>query len=445
MLVCFFLLSIDPLQADVPVRKEQLIFSILAFNGRDYSGTFSGEDSDTIYLMANVDNFLSVRKTLVYFWSITQELKTDPETLNQVFTGTLELQAKGQKSRFIEMVDHTFYNIQGEYELNWKVDTGEAAKAAYQKYRNIVDAYWKAVEEYKRKRAAFDALMSEFSIQIAELRKSGKDFSTLLEQLQNMESPQPPESPEDYIMPPSPVQKGFLLNLPEGEYTIRFINDDGTIMEGSERAVITFKQRREDGIGLEVIPEDKWTRPVESKTPFSILYVDGTTDLYLRPYFENEYNDLYYEKMRKNDSKGNPNLMKWVRIQQVPRAQIELTHLDRNTEMILENPFYVEQVKGAALGYKIVPYEPEGPHKGKNPSLKAFHIPIHPDDKVLRLRVQDKTGRYLAGSNRQIHIVSQTRLNIILLVIALLPILVMIIVRARRARVYTQNESYFLY
>jgi len=49
-----------------------------------------------------------------------------------------------------------------------------------------------------------------------------------------------------------------------------------------------------------------------------VLYADGTADLYPGPFLELEHNDLYYEKIIRNDAKGNPNLMKWVRIQQVP-------------------------------------------------------------------------------------------------------------------------------
>ena len=37
-------------------RAEQLIYSLIVFNGSGYSRTFSGESSDTIYLLADTDN-----------------------------------------------------------------------------------------------------------------------------------------------------------------------------------------------------------------------------------------------------------------------------------------------------------------------------------------------------------------------------------------------------
>jgi hypothetical protein len=423
--------------ADVPVREEQFIYSILAFNGKDYAGTFAREEADTLYLVAGVDNFLTVRNVFVYFWPITQDWKTDTSTLNVPFEGTLELSGREAEPERLGMTPYTYYNIRGEYELNWKVAKEAEAEAAWQRYQGLMDAYWQSVSEYYEKRAMYEAMLNQLTVTITKMRDEGKDVTALIDTLKELKSPPEPQYPTEYIVPPVPVQNAFILNLPVGEYQIRFFSDDGQIMEGSERRIVAFEKRRAEAIGLEVIPGDKWTRPVESKTPASVLYIDGSTDLYLRPFFQQEYNDLYYEKMRKNDAKGNPRLMKWVRIQQVPRARVEVSRPSSETQMILEEPFYVEQVKGAALGYQIVPFDPEGKHKDREPSLQAFHVPISEDQRVIRLRVQDKEGQYLPTSERQIRVITPSRIGIISLILAALPLVVMIIVMARRSRRYT--------
>jgi len=431
------LLCTGVLFADVPVREEQFIYSILAFNGRDYAGTFAREEADTIYLVADVDNFITVRNVFVYFWPITQDWKTDTSTLNVPFEGTLELGGRQAEPEKLGMTPYTYYNIRGEYELNWKVAKEAEAEAAWQHYQGLMDAYWRSVSEYYEKRAAYEAMLNELTITITRMRNEGKDVTALIDALRELKAPPEPQYPTEYIVPPVPVQKAFILNLPVGEYQIRFFTEDGQIMEGSERRIVAFEKRRAEAIGLEVIPGDKWTRPVESKTPASVLYIDGSTDLYIRPFFQQEYNDLFYEKMRKNDAKGNPTLMKWVRIQQVPRARVEVTRPSLESQMVLEEPFYVEQVKGAALGYQIVPFDPEGKHKDREPSLQAFHVPISKDQRVIRLRVQDKEGQYLPSSQRQIRIVTPSRIGIVSLILAVLPLAVMIIVMARRSRRYT--------
>jgi len=431
------LLCAGLLFGDVPVREEQFIYSILAFNGKDYAGTFARKDADTIYLVADVDNFITVRNVFVYFWPITQEWKTDTSALNIPFQGTMELYGKQDQPESIGMTPYTYYNIRGEYELNWKVAKEQEAEAAWQDYQGLMDAYWQSVSKYYEQRAAYEAMLNQLTVTITKMRDEGKDVTALIDGLKELKAPPEPQYPTKYIVPPVPVQKAFILNLPVGEYRIRFLTEEGKIMEGSERRIVVFKKRRAEAIGLEVIPGDKWTRPVESKTPASVLYIDGSTDLYVRPFYQQEYNDLFYEKMRKNDAKGNPTLMKWVRIQQVPKARVEISRPSAETQMVMEEPFYVEQVKGAALGYQIVPFDPEGKHKDREPSLLAFHVPISNDERVVRLRSQDKDGEYLPSSERQIRIITPTRLGLISLILAILPLVVMIIVMARRSRRYT--------
>jgi hypothetical protein len=432
LLVCSVMLF-----ADVPVREEQFIYSILAFNGKDYAGTFARQEADTIYLVADVDNFITVRNVFVYFWPITQDWKTDTSTLNIPFEGTLELSGREAEPERLGMTPYTYYNIRGEYELNWKVAKEAEADAAWQHYQGLMDAYWQSISQYYEKRAMYEAMLNQLTITITKMRDEGKDVTSLIETLQELKAPPEPQYPTEYIVPPVPIQNAFILNLPVGEYRIRFYSEDGQILEGSERKIVAFEKRRAEAIGLEVIPGDKWTRPVESKTPSSVLYIDGSTDLYLRPFFQQEYNDLFYEKMRKNDAKGNPNLMKWVRIQQVPRARVEVTRPSSESQMVLEEPFYVEQVKGAALGYQIVPFDPQGKHKDREPSLQAFHVPVSKDQRVIRLRVQDKDGQYLSSSERQIRVITPSRIGIVSLILAAVPLIVMIIVMTRRSRRYS--------
>jgi len=431
------LLCAGVLFADVPVREEQFIYSILAFNGKDYAGTFARKDADTVYLVADVDNFLTVRNVFVYFWPITQDWKTDTSALNIPFEGTLELSGREAEAQMLGMIPYTYYNIRGEYELNWKVAKEAEAEAAWQHYQELMDAYWQSVSAYYEKRALYEKMLNELTVTITKLRDAGNDVTALIDTLKELKAPPEPQYPTEYIVPPVPIQKAFILNLPVGEYQIRFFTQDGKIMEGSERRIVVFEKRRAEAIGLEVIPGDKWTRPVESKTPSSVLYIDGSTDLYIRPFYQQEYNDLFYEKMRKNDAKGNPNLMKWVRIQQVPRARVEVTRQAAETRMVLEEPFYVEQAKGAALGYQIVPFDPEGKHKDREPSLQAFHIPVSKDQRVIRLRVQDKEGQYLPSSERQIRVITPSRIGIVSLILAACPLIAMIIVMVRRSRRYT--------
>ena len=292
------------------------------------------------------------------------------------------------------------------------------------------------MEIFENQKELYNDTMTKLSQAVAILRKEGKDFSDLLKQAQALIAPEQPEYPDYYKSPPVPPQIGFKVNLPEGEYALRFITNNGNIMEGSERKIISFKNQRYQSAGLDIIPGDKWTRPVSSKTPSAIIYIDGSSDIYLRSFYQEEYNDLYYNKLIKNDAKGNPDLSKWIQIQQIPHAQIKLTNTNGDNTIIDESPFFIEQIPGSSLGYEIVEFEPEGKHKGQNPGLQAFHIPIDTNIRSLNLEVLDSNGDVLPGAYRQIRIIQKTGSRFIALIFALLPLIILILVKRKRAKFY---------
>jgi hypothetical protein len=427
--------------AEVPVRTEQLIWSVLAFNGRDYSPAFATEASDTVYILAGADSFFSARKTLVYWWPITSEWKTDTDSLNVQFPGTLEVRdARGTVTKK-PLEQYTYFNVKGEYELNWNVVTGEAASAELAKYARLYDEYFKAVAGYQLASAAYDEEMQSLGARIQKLREQKQDFAALLERMKTLPRPEQPQPPAYYVVPPAEMQQGFILNLAPGSYSIRLVNPDETVMEGSEKLLVVHDSGRKDGVGFEVIPSDRWTRPEASVTPSSVLYVNGSADLYLRPFFEKEFNDLAYERTLNTAARGNPNISKWVRIQQVPHAAIVLEKPGAEAATLAESPFYVEQAKGSALGYTIQPYDPAGAHKGKDANLIAFRVAVDRKVPALRLHARDAKGARIAGSERQIRVIGPIPTAWVLLALALAPLLVMAIVLAVRSRTYARGSS----
>jgi len=419
---------------DVPTRRENLVYSILAFNGRDYSETFAPEAADTIYLVAGADSFLSIRKTLVYFWPLTGELKTDTANLDEEVVGVLECTGPGRQMRTFEPVRYTYFNERGEYELNWRVPRGEAADAEMRRFGEIVGRYKAAVDDYQRRSMEYEERLAALTSRIQALRDQGRDATALVDELTELQKPKEPAPPADYVVPPVPIRQAFIVNIPEGTYAIRLRNPDGSVMEGSEKRLVVFGRRRAQAVGYEVIPGDKWTRPVLSHTPSGILYVDGSTTLFLRPFLQDEYNDRYYQKAVRNDARGNPSLMTWVRIQQVPKATIETRTGDAPAVPIREQPFVVEQLSGATLGYRIVPYDPQGAHQGEDPNLIAFRVPVSPDRAVIRLRTLDAQGTVLPGSGREIRVPTRNPAHLLLLLTVLVPLAVMAVVLVARSR-----------
>lgn len=434
-LVFLFLFALLTAFAQTPVRTENFVYSILAYNERDFSPTFVRAASDTVYLIAGADSFLSAHKTLVYYWPLTEEWKVDSGSLDVPVSGVLEIRGSDGSQRTLQPARYTYFNVRGEYEMNWKVARGAEAERVWSHWQDLVSSYNRAMRDYADRNASIGAERALLIGRIERMRREGRDVAALVDRLSGLLVPPEPEPPTEYTVPPVEIQEAFILNLPRGEYSIRMRTADGSILEDSEKTLVVHERRRAGAIGYDVIPGDRWTRPVESSTPSGVLYVDGTTDVYLRPFFEEEFNDLDYAKTVRNDARGNPNIITWERIQQVPSAAVRLTPAGQVTETVLEKPWFVEQIQGTSLGYRIIPYDPQGAHKGREPSLIAFHIPIG-GSRAIRVVTLDAGGVVLAGSDRQIRIVGPPRAEAALLLFACVPLLVMVAILVRRARMY---------
>ena len=107
------LFPLASVRADAPARAEQMIWSVIAFNGRDYSATFAPETSDTVYLLAGEPSIMSARTTFVYWWPITSEWRTDTDSLNVPLPGrltTVKLVVGPSASEPVKVIGRAVFN-----------------------------------------------------------------------------------------------------------------------------------------------------------------------------------------------------------------------------------------------------------------------------------------------------------------------------------------------
>jgi hypothetical protein len=436
--IALLVLSCFNIDADVPIRTEELIFTINAFNGMNFSRTYARENADTIYLLADTNNFMHLRKTLVYFWPLTGKWLTDLDRLDQPFDGILEIEKSGKLIKKLGADVFLYYNEPGELENNWKVFTGENATKESERIETLETEFNKRMADYSEKYEMYENVKKTFIYRMEEYTRDGKDTSDLLARFKQLVEPAKPKSPPYQELTGG---KEFNINLPKGVYTIKLRNSEGLVLEGSEKKLIVFDERREESIGYDIVPSDKWTLPMKSTTPANVIYIDGTTDLYILPFEQKEYNDLAYDKLLDNSSKGNPFIFRWEKIREVTGSRIEKT-TGNESEVILEKKYFVSPMQsGAILGYKIEPYDPEGAHKNKNYSFKGFHIPVTRNERLIVIKLQDQKSAYYPLSERVIRIVIKSNWWMVLVFFILVPLIVMTIVLVARSRVYVRVSA----
>lgn len=424
LLVASATVLVTAAQADSHDRAEQLIHSLIAFNGSGYSRTFSAESSATIYLLADTDNFLSLRKTFVFYRPADDALHTDTTFFDATVDGILEVSGQGGEAQSFSMEDFTYYNLRGDGAARWRTATGPEAHRVYSDYTERLRAYREGLDAYRLDRATYEYMVGELERRIEQQKQTGGDIARLEEVLGGLAAPTAPEFPEEYAAVPVRVDRAFVVNLPPGRYRTRLVRGDGKVLEGSEKEVVAFGRFGEPTVGYEVIPGDKWNRPVESNSRHSVVHVDGSSDLYLVAYHQHEFIDLYYEKLLRNDARGSPGLRRHVFVQEIPGVRMAVLDPGGRIAAIDKLPWFVEQERTGSHGYRIVPFDPEGAHDDRKPSLQAFHIDLDRYGARFQVALVDGRGDIVAGSMRRIRVLDRSSRVGAMVLLALLPLAV---------------------
>lgn len=393
------------LEGAEPERERQLVFSISPWTGDGYGGTFAGHGAGTIYLLAGVPNLVNVAVTDVYYWPLTGELRADWAGRREEIPGALEVWQGKERLAVLERVAYAFVQPRegtGPAQLVLGPDALAAAAAfqdAMHQYRNELIAHQQAT-------AAYHAQLVALAQQV---RATGRPIPEGL-------VPQPPPEPEPpghFVTEP---QKAFVIELPPGEYRLRYVDAAGDPVPHGEKVLRVITPRRH-GVVYEIIPEHRWTRPLLSAGPDHHIYADGSGKqvLYIKPFQGWEVNRHDYARLTRLHEPlaglGMQGSWQWVRGLPLDGVALEVVRGSGartqgagrgDAEQVHRRPYFVRQRPGFALGYRIVEFDPGDPHFAHlRPTFEAFRVEIHPGEELL-LRLVDADGRVVPGSGRTV-------------------------------------------
>jgi hypothetical protein len=381
------LMFVAPAAAQAPAREQQFVYGLNVFTGTEYTGNFVPASVDAIYLIADQVGVLDPKRTEVYFWPITNDYRPDWTALNELVPGTLELLQGGRVVRTIELTDYVVQFDRAAGIGNGRISLGP-----------------QAIE----RRAQFERERQTYLDRLHEYTDASEQYQQKLDELRNNPGattpPPAPNQPAPFSLFSTDLAKGFPLELPAGEYAIQLRTPDGQVPPGSRKRLVAIAQRRQ-GVGYEVIPQEKWTVPEQASDPSNAIYTVPGGVVYLRPFVALEFNALELARVNNpQDVEATANRWTWLQVAPVGGGPT----LQAGGERIAAGEYSVEQAPGAALGYTIVPFErrpddlPEGTLGHRSPDLIAYRVEAPSGRAQIDLRLVDASGRELAGSARQI-------------------------------------------
>ncbi len=381
-------------------REEAFVYGINALLPGEVIGTFAPPIVETIYLLAEHPNVLSPRRTLVYFWAITNEYRAAWSEMNELVEGTLEIVRDGAVVATVEQVPYTIHFASDGGTPLPELYVGQEALEAQDRFEKEQAAFQQASLAYRNAREAWLELVRE-----AQAKGQGPEAL-----------PPPPEPPQPLTIYSTGLNKGYPIQLEEGSYRVRVREPDGAIVPGSERGLVVFAPRR-TAVGYKVIPEARWTFPEELSDLSDAILGQAGSVLYLQPQVIREYPTLAYERLQNpqypGDASGSE--WQWVGGEILEDAVLEVVHGEQVVDQIPLQAYFVRQTPGRELGYEIIPYDPATPDLTPRMDFVGYRLALLEELPQYEVQLRSAEGALLEGSARKVRVVPTIELPRLLL------------------------------
>jgi len=377
--------------------KLDFVYGTNHFDGKTISSSMIPPIVDTVYLISDVTSMVAPKYTKIYYWQITNEYKADWETANFNVDGTLEILQGGKVVHSFSVTDYVIqYDVRDKENTTRLYIDSDAVKARKEfeqlmrDYRDNLYIYYQEYNKYKE----------ELAVALEDL-KDGK--------ITEADLPKEPEKGSDITLFSTEILRGFPVKLPCGEYEMRLRLPDGSIQPDSEKHLVMFNAIRE-GIGYQVVTRERWTKPEESHAPNDVIYTIQKETIFLEPYEQNQYNELYFTRMNNpQDKVARKDHNIWVFLTPIENAVLIVKEDDDLTEINFED-FYVKQLPGKKLGYEIKRLT--STEAGNvQPSFSGYEYLV--SKKVVKIWLNDSNGKIFQESERDIRVINTEKTNML--------------------------------
>lgn len=377
-------------------KREEFVYGVNAFNGSLYHGTFYPPSVDTLYLLADEISIVSPRKTLLYYWPVTNEYKADWDTLSANVEGVLEIISQGRIIASLQPRDYVIQYPKGITRGDPQIFLGEDARTKYQQWSEELQAYRLAVSAYYEASRIFTTTLDD-KIEAGNITSADDVLVSA------------PVRPAEFVYSSTKVYRGMPVTLSSGNYEIQLRNSQGEIVENSLKKLVVFHRDRV-GVGYTVIPEDKWTTPEDTQRPDEIIYVRSENVLYLEPYFESEYNEQYFVHLEAPQAPrfGDSGWL-WVKEGKFVPNDLQILHGKMRLLAVTFEDYMVRQTPGKALGYEILEWQ-EGISQGmreRSPDFSAFRLVVDRHLQDIAVHLVGDNDVAVGGSSRTLDVVRE--------------------------------------
>ena len=351
-----------------PERREVTVIHAHVWEGDTYKEIFIPSSRPDMVLMAGADNAVSFVETLEYYWPLSRQVYVDLEARREERAGLVTITSGSEVVAEIEPETWSILYpdgaIRGRATLLW----GEAAIKGHED--NVAEqlSFNRRMMEAQRAHRAYERKLLE----TGAARQDGEAAPMIAP---------PPPLPEASLRLVTEPRDGYRINLPPGDYQIAF-SVSGEDVPGTRKQLRVVAPVSDLMRVADIIPEERWTRPIPANRPASRVYVRPGAVFYVTLAQASQVLETDYLPVVSPQSSPLEGRMMWIRRGEAVERALRLSWGDRPEGTNVERePLKVEQTRGSGFGYAV--RRAAGDERA---DMEAFAIQVPQDQDVTRGR-----------------------------------------------------------
>jgi hypothetical protein len=345
-----------PALALEPERREAIVTHNRVWDGHAYKENFVPSTAGELFLMSDVANAVNFVRTQEYYWPLARQTYVALDRQHDEVAGSLVIRdSQGVVSEVEREPFSIVYPegaVRGRGELVW----GAAAAQAYAEFREQEQEFVSRLAAAQRERTAYETALREAAS--ARLRGEGVQ-----------EVPPPPQAPEPLLRLVTQPQSAFRVELPPGRYEAHLV-ENGTEVAGTRTALQVIDDAGSTTTVLDIVPEERWTRPIQSNRPEDRIYVRPGARFFVTAHEASRYREADYVRVVTPQGSAPRDREIWVRRSPSEARQM---HVGWDGEAggadVPLTALKVDQTGGSSFGYRVRTAEP-----GDLADLSAFPV-----------------------------------------------------------------------
>jgi hypothetical protein len=358
-----------------PGRRDVIVVTGRVWDGDGYKEMFLPSHAPSLMLLGGRESALKFVRTQEYYWPLSRQVYVDFEARKDGVDGVLRVWRDGQ---VIADIDKSVYSIvypkgaiNGDARLLW----GSEAEGAYAEYESGEREFARRFVEAQRANSEYERAL----LAAGEARNRGEPVAPV---------GAPPPLPEPSLRLVTKPEPGYRLALDPGSYEIALMSGESeTPKTRRELRVIDAERRR--SIVADIIPEERWTRPLASNSTDARVFARPGATFYLTLADADKFDESEYLPITAPQAEPVLGRTLWVRrhASNLDRVSVEWT--GRAAETLARSRFKAEQTGGSSFGYLV---RPAGPSEKED--LNAFAISAPSDPTIERGVIYGADARF---------------------------------------------------